>query len=378
MDRLEIVLHGGAWLFVHPDTFGLPISSDWFLIVSVGGRICDSTLAEPGRESGGAMDVAFYGTSDRARPYLDALARRTDVRVTAVCDLDRRSAEQTAAAWGARVFLSYEAMLREARPDALWVCVAPHLQGDVLLRAVEQHVPCFVVPPGAMDFDRARLYGRLAAAANLPVAVGFPARSTDVVREAREYLGANPIALLLGWWLGPPEADESPTPSAAALLWNDACRLVDAMRYFGGEVDRVRTLPAGASQGSLVVQLEFVAGGVGVLSCAAFARPEPRVELELLGDGWSLLFGPGRSAPSTSGAYPLSTLCLAEGEKTTLLRCLNVPPAEQAAAFLDAAVAGNPSAILTGYEEALRTMAVCHAALVSARESRPVTLAEIQ
>src|SRR5260370_26760836 len=102
-----------------------------------------------GRRSMG-FNVAFYGAGDLAHPSLDALAGRADVRVVAVCDLDRRAAEQTAAGWGARVFLSSEAMLDEAGPDALWVCVPPRLQGDVLLRAAERGIPFFVVPPGAV------------------------------------------------------------------------------------------------------------------------------------------------------------------------------------------------------------------------------------
>src|SRR5213082_2852187 len=105
--------------------------------------------------------IAFYGVGDRARPYLNALSRRRDLSVAGVCDLDRRAAEQVAAGWEAQVFLSYEAMLQDASPDALWVCVPPHLQGDVLLRAVEQRVPFFVAAPGAMDHDRAQHYGRL-------------------------------------------------------------------------------------------------------------------------------------------------------------------------------------------------------------------------
>src|SRR5271165_3083634 len=106
------------------------------------------------------FNVAFYGAGDLAQPYLDALARRADVQVVAVCDLDRRSAEQTAAGWGARVFLSYEAMLEETGPDVLWVCVPPHLQGDVLLRAAERRIPFFVAPPGAVDFERACQYAK--------------------------------------------------------------------------------------------------------------------------------------------------------------------------------------------------------------------------
>src|SRR5262245_4062033 len=103
-----------------------------------------------------AHKIAFYGVGERAQPYLRALAGRTDVRVAAVCDLDPRAARQAAAGWEAQVFLSYEAMLQEAQPDALWVCVPPHLQGDVLLKAAGQRVAFFVEPPGAMDYERAR------------------------------------------------------------------------------------------------------------------------------------------------------------------------------------------------------------------------------
>jgi predicted dehydrogenase len=312
-----------------------------------------------------SFNVAFYGAGELAQPYLDALARRNDVKVVAICDHDRRAAEQTAAGWGARVFLHCQAMLDEAGPDALWVCVPGPLQGDVIREAAERAIPFFVEPPGAASYEQASACGQLVAASNLVTAVGFSARRADVVLEAREYLGANAIPLALGWWLYPP-SDEAQPPSALTLLWTDACRLVDGMRFFCGEVTRVRALTAGPAGGGLVVQLEFVGGTVGVLTCTAFARPEPRIELELLGEGWSLSFG-----------KELATLRLDERDKTTILRCLNVPRADQAAAFLGAVAAGNPGAVAVGYTEALRTLAVCHAADVSAREGRPVSVAEI-
>jgi predicted dehydrogenase len=313
-----------------------------------------------------AYNLAFYGAGDLARPYLDALGRRPDVQLTAVCDLDRRAAEQTAAGWGARVYLSYEAMLEEARPDALWVCVAPALQGDVLLKAAERGIPFFVEAPGAVDFSRALVYGRRVREAGLVTAVGFSGRFTDLFQEARVYVGAHTIPLALGWWLA--GAREDTGAGAAGLLWTDACRLVDAMRFFCGEVTRVRALGAGQGPpaGGLVVQMEFAGGSAGVLTCATFARPEPRVELEMLGQGWSIGFGPG-----------LATLRLAESDKTTIIRCLNNPAADQAAAFLEAVTAGDPAKSVVDYADALRTLAVCQAAIVSAQEGRPVDVAEI-
>ncbi len=314
------------------------------------------------------LDVAFYGAGPLAQPYLAALGRRSDVQVTAVCDVDRRAAEQTAAGWGARVFLSYEAMLEEASPEVLWICVPPHLQGDVILRAAERAIPFFVEPPGAVDYPRARLYGRLVEQARLVTAVGFTGRHADVVVEAREYLGANAIPLALGWWLSPPLNDGAPT-SAAGQLWTDACRLVDGMRFFCGEVTRVRALTAGAdaAAGGLVLQLEFVSGTVGMLTCAAFARPEPRIELELLGEGWSLGFG-----------RDLATLRLDERDKTTILRCRNSPAEQQTTAFLEAVMQERPGDGVGGYADALSTLAVCHAAGISAREGRPVLVAEVE
>jgi predicted dehydrogenase len=289
------------------------------------------------------------------------------VELTAVCDLDRRAAEQTAAGWGARVYLSYEAMLAEAQPDALWICVAPHLQGDVILRAAELAIPFFIDAPGAVDYRRAQVYGRRVREAGLVTAVGFSGRYADVAHEARQYLGAHTIPLALGWWLAPPQ--EPGITDAAALLWTDACQMVDALRFFCGEVARVRALKAGQETpaGGLVVQLELVSGGVGMLTCATFARAEPRIELEMLGEGWSMAFGPG-----------LATLRLAESDKTTILRCLNNPAADQTAAFLKAVTSGDPAAVGVDYADALRTLAVCHAAAVSAQEGRPVELAEVE
>jgi myo-inositol 2-dehydrogenase / D-chiro-inositol 1-dehydrogenase len=309
--------------------------------------------------------VAFYGAGERARPYLDALARRPDVTVAAVCDVDRRAAEQSAAGWGAQVFLSYEAMLKDVAPQALWVCVPPHLQGDVLLRAADQNIPFFVDPPGALDYERARLYGTRIAKSNLVTAVGFAAHHTDVVREAREYVGAHSVPLALGWWLRP--ARDEHVTTADGLLWSEACRLVDALRFFCGEVMMVRAVHAGNEAGGLVVQLEFASGCVGMVTCAVFSRPEPRVELELLGDGWSLSFGDA-----------FSPLRLVESDRTTVLRCMNQPAADHVDAFLNAVAEGKPGAIPTGYAEALRTLAVCHAASVSAREGREVMVAEVE
>jgi predicted dehydrogenase len=319
------------------------------------------------------IEAAFYGVGERAQPYLSALARRSDVRLAAVCDPDRRAAETVAAGWGARVFADYQSLLREAPPAVLWVCVPPRLQGDVLLQAADLGLPFFVAPPGAADYATARAVSRRVSESRLVTAVGFATRYTDVLAEAREYLGAKAVPLALGWWLRPTVEEDGPT-TAADLLWAEACALVDALRYFCGDVTRVHALSAGGSGGGLVVQLELQSGGVGVLTCTAYPRPDPRAELELLGEGWTL----GFAAPTEGVAPALATLRLVERDRTTILRRLNDPGADYVAAFLDAVAARRPEDVPTGYTNALRTLAVCHAAALSTREGRPVAMTEVE
>ena len=59
-------------------------------------------------------------------------------------------------------------------------------------------------------------------------------------------------------------------------------------------------------------------------------------------------------------------------------RCLNKPAAELTNAFLEAVLARDPAKVQTEYAEAMRSLLVCQAAQVSAKEGRPVTLAELE
>src|SRR5688500_3910709 len=127
-----------------------------------------------------ALKVAFYGAGERAQPYLAALARRPKVALVAVCDPLRRAAEQVAAGWEARVYQGPDAMLEEAQPDALWVCVEPELCGEVLLRAAARGVPFFVAAPGAADFSQALACAKAVTTSGLVTAVGYDGRRADL------------------------------------------------------------------------------------------------------------------------------------------------------------------------------------------------------
>src|SRR5260370_18693029 len=127
------------------------------------------------------LSVAFVGAGPAAQPYLAALARRPEVNLSGICDADRRAVEQVAAGWQARVFANFQSLLQECPPEALWICLPPKLQGNVIPQAIASRIPFFIEPPGAADFAQAASWAAAVKANRLVSAVGFTARYADVL-----------------------------------------------------------------------------------------------------------------------------------------------------------------------------------------------------
>lgn len=307
------------------------------------------------------LQLAVYGADELAEPYLNLLARRADVRIRAVCDPLPRLAEQAAAAWGARVHAHYATMLREEKPDALLVAVPARALGDVLIQAAAHRIPFLVEPPGAVDWDSARRLAAQIAEARLVTTVAYSARYVDVVREAKEYLGVNATPLGRASWLtgGYPDA-----PSVLEVLWHEACRLIDLWRSLTGEIESVSAAVAGSE--ALVVSLRGINGSVGTLTITAQPVAEPRIELELFGAGWSFCF-----------SRALSELSLYERDKTTTVRQVNHPRAEQLEAFFEAVRSQAPTHVANSYPESLANLAVAEAIRRAVEQQRWVAVAEV-
>lgn len=312
-----------------------------------------------------ALNLALFTADGRADPYLAALARTPDVRLTAICDPMPRLAEQAAAGWGARVVAQSQELFAGDRPDALLVTVPSRLLGDVLEQAVAHRVPFFVEPPGALDWDAARRLVQPLSDAPLVTAVGMRLRWTDVVREAKAYLGDGPPPLGHGCWL---TGGVDELADVSSLLWNEGCQWLDLWRYLLGEIEAVAAAQTGTS--GLAVTLRSTSGGVGAFTVSALPAPMPRIEFETMGEGWSLRVG-------RSGFDPNAELSLHEPAKTTTLRQVNEPWTEMLEAFLEAVRTRNPAAVGPTFPESTTTLAVAEAVRRAVQHQRWVELAEV-
>jgi predicted dehydrogenase len=305
--------------------------------------------------------VALYGADEPAGPYIDALARRPDIELIAVCDADRRAAEQIAAGWAAGVYAKFPTLLSETNPEAVWICAPPQAQGEAVLECALRAIPFFVVPPGCSDFERARACFHTLQSRPLVTAVGYPVRLTDIFLEAGEYLRENKVVVARGCWVGQPAQGGS--QEGSRLLWTDACVLIDALRLLVGEATEVRTIKSGDT--AVQVQIAFEGGATADLTCAAFDRPSPRVDLEVLAANSTLTF-----------REELTRMELEEADRTTILRQMNRVEEKATSAFLEAVQESKQELVSPSFADAFRTLAVCQAALRSIEEQRVVPVSE--
>src|SRR5262249_53480986 len=147
-------------------------------------------------------------------------------------------------------------------------------------------------------------------------AMAFHYRTTDIVREAKEFLTQQPLQLARGTWFVPP------TVLLMDVLWNDACHMVDLLRFFLGDI---ATIYAVDNEGALLITAHTANGPVISLPLHSQQFQKPQIELNPPGEKWSLHF-----------TENMSRLHFIEPSKTTILRQMNQPHAEQLSAFLDA------------------------------------------
>lgn len=302
------------------------------------------------------LAIAVFGAGPLAHPYLAALQARHDVFVIAVGDVNANLAKQVAGPWSARVWTDPVAMLQEEAPEAFFALAPVSQLGHCLEQAAQQRIPFFVEPPGVNNWPSTTSLARQVEAQSLITAMSFPFRSTDIVREAKEFLHSQTVHLARGTWFVPS------TLSMMDLLWSDACRLVDLMRFFLGDIDKVQAWAK--DENALLLSFQAKSDALASVALRSHQLPETRIELELLGEKWSLLF-----------TENMTRLHFTEPTKTTILRQTNQPQGEQVAAFLDAVRRQDQQRAICSLGEGTLALKVCEAACRSMREAQAVSVA---
>lgn len=149
-----------------------------------------------------ALRSAVVGLKGMGQQHLKALAENPRADLVAVCDLDRDSAREAAAAYGARAHIDYRDLLASADLDAIVFATPHHLHAPMALDALQAGVHTFVEKPIANRVSDADRMVALAESMGLVLAVGHNYRTFPVNVRLKELLPQlGPIQRVLWQWL---------------------------------------------------------------------------------------------------------------------------------------------------------------------------------
>jgi predicted dehydrogenase len=251
-------------------------------------------------------------------------------------------------------------MLDDARLDLAYVCVPPFRAVATGERLVERGIPFLTEKPlAADDGDGPPRLGAAIERAGLVVGVGYHLRALDILPVVRERLAGRPPALIVARWL-----DRTPGPAwwhrtahGGGQVVEQATHLYDLARLLLGEAEvvgaaslRRATAPTDTVDvaDATAATLRFTSGAVGAFACTR-VLPTGVISVELASEGMLTTLSKGdRSQGDWHAAFD-------DGQGRVEVYATRDPYEVQAAAFLDAVEAGDPTRPLSTYADALRT-----------------------
>ncbi len=321
------------------------------------------------------MKVAFAGAGGIAERHLGALASLTGVEVVGIAG---RRAERVAALldrFGGRPFSDPIAMLDQAKPDALFICLTPAAHGSLERAAIERGVPFLVEKPLAVDWEPAAAIAADVGRAGLVTAVGYQWRYAPSVARAFEVLKDARVAMAQGFWLTrtPAPAWWSRQAESGGQMVEQLTHMFDLARMFLGEAESVHALttrvprtghPECDVDEASMAQVRFASGAIASFAATCILAASHHVALHLY-------------AEDIAVEIRASGIAVDRGEGPGTIERIETPgdaTAAMDAAFLDAVARADPSGVRSSYADALETHRLTTTARESARTGRPLPL----
>ncbi|MDP3179271.1 MAG: Gfo/Idh/MocA family oxidoreductase [Spirochaetaceae bacterium] len=337
------------------------------------------------------IDVGIIGTGWVSGIHIEALLACEDARVAAVAGRNlararelaaKASAAKAGASFGepACAYASYVEMLDAQKLDAVYICLPPHLHGEVELACARRVKAVFVEKPVGRDLQTVLQAKEAFDRAGTIVSVGYHNRYRKAARAARDFYSKperRPV-LVAGSWVGdmPGPAWWRDKSESGGQFVEQCTHVVDLARWIAGDIVEVSAMAAtglaeqaGATvEDAIVVNARFASGAVGTFATGCFVRALCPARL-----------GIGLSVSSPDSLCVFSgwdfDCVLKEGEREELM-----PPepdifALQARAFVQAVRRGDGTPIMSDYADGIESLKVGLAANLSlARGGLPTAI----
>jgi len=319
------------------------------------------------------MKIGIIGTGWVAEKHLNALQQIDEADVVAIAGRNQARAQELATPFGAKTYESHLPMLERESLDAVFILLPPHLHGD-LERACTEHVGAALIEkPITTSLEQAQAINDIFKKAGTLVSVGYQNRYRESAQRARAcFTDTTPGIMANGWWIEqmPPPPWWRRMEQSGGQFVEQCTHLVDLSRYLMGEITEVSAYRTGGFMtdvpdfnvdDAMIVNVRFKSGALGSYSTGCFpigGHSQTGISLNLSTRKERVVF----ESWDFNGKIHSG-----EGEVLELPSKAD-PFLLQNKAFLKATASKDPSAILSDYEDAMKTLAVTLAANESARE----------
>ncbi len=189
-----------------------------------------------------ALRIGFVGSGGIARAHMDSLSKVPEAQLVAFTDVDADRAAQAAARFaGAASYTDYKKMLDAQKLGAVYVCVPPHVHGEIELALIERGIPFFVEKPISNDRKVPQAVLKALKGKKLITSVGYMMRYRDNSRRVKEHLAQNPPVVARGAWVGgmPMVSWWLRKEQSGGQAMEQTTHIFDLARYLFGDVASV-------------------------------------------------------------------------------------------------------------------------------------------
>jgi len=310
--------------------------------------------------------VGFIGCGGNARGHMGRVGEDPNAEIVAVCDVVAELAEKSAGDHGAKAFTSHKAMLDGCELDAVYISIPVFAHGEPELDVMEAGLPFFVEKPVAINLELAQRIAATVRETNTLTCVDYQLRYTNAARDSKAFLADKTVGMAVGRYWCPTGRGQKgwlrTFAQSGGQVVEQATHTIDMMRFLCGDVVEVysaqvnRTLTDIDCSDHSATLMSFASGAIGCLTtCWAF-------------EGWD-----GNIVDIFFDKYRLNW---SAGGATFTPECPEFAASQDGEpsidkVFVEAVRTGDRSAILTPYDDAVKSLAVSLAANDSARDHAP-------
>jgi predicted dehydrogenase len=207
------------------------------------------------------------GAGGWGRQHARVFSGRPDTELVAICGRDPGRAAARAAEFATTSYTDIAAMLAEAKPDLVTVCLPNEGHFDATLQLIEAGVPLLVEKPLVFHLDEADRLIAAAAERDLFFAINFNHRFAEPVARAKAAIDAGEIGepVFATWRFGG-EANHGTSPHANLI--ETQCHGFDMLEHLVGPIASIAAQMTDKTYGdwsTIAIALEFENRAVGTM-----------------------------------------------------------------------------------------------------------------